>query len=106
MRENVRIAILPVEAAPDLRAVLQPTTSNRFLRMSNSIIDFSHLTPAERIELAEQLWDSLEPRDRAEMARADEQTAELRRRRAALDEDGDPGEPWEAVLDQIEARDR
>lgn len=74
--------------------------------MSNSIIDFSHLTPAERIELAEQLWDSLEPREReAAISPADEQLALLRQRRAALDADGDLGEPWEDVLDQIEARD-
>jgi hypothetical protein len=49
--------------------------------MSTPIIDFSHSTP-------------------------DEQLVELRRRRAALDVDGDPGEPWEAVLDQIGSRDR
>ena len=72
--------------------------------MSNSIIDFSHLTPAERIELAEQLWDSLEERERGAVASSAEQIAELRRRRAALETDGDPGEPWGAVLDQIEAR--
>lgn len=72
--------------------------------MPDSIIDFSHLTPAERIELAEQLWDSLQPRERDAVAPGDEQLKELRRRRAALDADGDPGEPWEAVLDQIDAR--
>lgn len=74
--------------------------------MSNPIIDFSHLTPAERIELAEQLWDSLEPQDRAKLVPADEQLVERRRRRAALDLDGDPGEPWEAALDPIESRNR
>ena len=74
--------------------------------MSTPIIDFSHLTPAERIELAEQLWDSLEPREREDVAPADEQLAELRRRRAALADDGDVGEPWETVLDQIESLDR
>lgn len=72
--------------------------------MSNSIIDFSHLTPAERIELAEQLWDSLEPREREAVLPADEQLDELRRRRAALDADGDPGEPWETVVDRIDTR--
>ena len=71
--------------------------------MSTPIIDFSHLTPAERIELAEQLWDSLEPREREDVALADEQLAELRRRRAALANDGDVGEPWETVLDRIES---
>lgn len=72
--------------------------------MTDSIIDFSHLTPAERIELAEQLWDSLEPREREAVAPADEQLQELRRRRAALHADGDPGEPWETVLDRIDSR--
>jgi putative addiction module component (TIGR02574 family) len=72
--------------------------------MSTPIIDFSHLSPAERIELAEQLWDSLEPREREDTAPAAEQLAELRRRRAALEADGDPGEPWEAVLDRIESK--
>lgn len=78
----------------------------RVLRMSDSIIDFSHLTPAERIELAEQLWNSLEPRDHGEIDLPDEQLAELRQRRAELDADGDSGEPWEAVLDEIESRGR
>jgi plasmid stabilization system protein ParE len=31
--------------------------------MGAPILDFSHLTPDERIELAEQLWDSPEPAD-------------------------------------------
>ncbi len=41
-----------------------------------------------------------------ELALADEQLAELRQRRAELEANGDPGEPWEAVLDQIESRGR
>ena len=72
--------------------------------MSKSILDFSHLTPAERVELAEQLWDRLEPREREKLGPDEEQLAELNRRRAALDEDGGPGEPWEDVLGQIQAR--
>lgn len=63
------------------------------------LIDFSHLTPAERIELAEQLWDSL-PMEAIEPT--DAQIEELRRRRAELEANGDPGEPWEKVLDEIE----
>lgn len=69
--------------------------------MAQPIIDFSHLTPAERIELAGQLWDSLEP----EAVAPDEaQILELRRRRAELEVDGDLGEPWEQVIDEIEER--
>lgn len=62
-------------------------------------IDFSHLTADERIELAEQLWDSLP----IEAINPDpEQVAELRKRRAALRSDGDAGHPWRDVLDQLE----
>lgn len=69
--------------------------------MAQPIIDFSHLTPAERIELAEQLWDSLEP---GALELDDALTAELRRRRAELEVGGDLGEPWTEVLDEIEER--
>lgn len=69
--------------------------------MAQPLIDFSHLSPAERIELAEQLWDSVEP---TAVEPAEAQLAELRLRRAALAADGDPGEPWEQVMDDIEER--
>jgi putative addiction module component (TIGR02574 family) len=69
--------------------------------MSAPNFDFSHLTPAERIELAEQLWDSL-PEDA--VGPSAEQIAELRRRRAELATDGDPGQPWREVLDEIRER--
>ena len=71
--------------------------------MAHPLFDFSHLSPAERIELAEQLWDSLDP---SATAISDEQAAELRRRRAELDADGDPGEPWEQAIDEIERHGR
>jgi putative addiction module component (TIGR02574 family) len=69
--------------------------------MASPILDFSHLTPAERIELAEQLWDSLEPRAVGPTA---EQAAELRRRRAELEADDNLGEPGDQVLDDIAER--
>lgn len=69
--------------------------------MAAPLFDFSHLSPAQRIELAEQLWDSLQPGD-VELSDAD--LAELRRRRAELAADGDPGEPWQKVIDEIEER--
>lgn len=46
--------------------------------------DFSHLTPAERLELAEQLWDSL---NADAIPVTGPQAAELRRRRALLDQE-------------------
>jgi putative addiction module component (TIGR02574 family) len=69
--------------------------------MSSPILDFSHLTPDERIELAEQLWDSL-PIAEQQPTAADRE--ELRRRRAALEADGDPGEPWGEVIKEIGER--
>ena len=69
--------------------------------MPAPILDFSHLTPDERIELAEQLWDSLDPRD---VAPTTEQVTELRRRRAELQADGDLGEPGDQTLDEIAER--
>ena len=78
-----------------------PGVARSFRRMAHPIIDFSHLTPAERIELAEQLWDSLSP---DAVAPDEGVTAELQQRRAALEADGDPGEPWEQVLDEIDER--
>ncbi len=64
------------------------------------MLDFSHLTPSERIELAEELWDSLEP---SALPLSESQTHELLRRRALL-ETGPPGRPWQEVLDEIEQR--
>jgi putative addiction module component (TIGR02574 family) len=69
--------------------------------MGIPLFDFSHLTPAERIELAEQLWDSIEP---GGVTLTPSQVAELRERRASYSADGDPGEPWETTLDEIEER--
>lgn len=64
-----------------------------------TIMDFGHLTPAERMELAEQLWDSLADID---TPLTEPQVNELRRRRAALAADTDGGVPWEPLLDEIE----
>ncbi len=69
--------------------------------MSAPIIDFSHLTPEERIELAEQLWDSFPV---AEYAITDAELSELKRRHDELDAGGDPGEPWEQVIREIGQR--
>ena len=69
--------------------------------MTVPIFDFSHLSAAERIELAEQLWDSLEPEA---IAPSTEELGLVRRRRAELTADGDPGEPWEQIIDEIAER--
>lgn len=65
---------------------------------SNPHFDFSHLTPAERIQLAIDLWDTVDPEE-ADWPLTDAQRAELQRR---LDED-DPeaDEDWGAFRDEI-----
>jgi putative addiction module component (TIGR02574 family) len=69
--------------------------------MAHPIIDFTHLTPEERIELATQLWDSLEP---AALEPDESLADELRRRRAELAGDGELGEPWSQVFEETRER--
>lgn len=71
--------------------------------MTSRIFDFSHLSPAERIELAEQLWDSLQVEPGA---LDDALTTELRHRREELRRDGQLGQDGDQVLDEIAARRR
>ena len=69
--------------------------------MTSPIFDFRHLSTAERIQLAEDLWDSLETGEHSLSA---EQTAELDRRREQLRTDGVLGKPWQDVLDRLDRR--
>ena len=64
-------------------------------------MDFSHLTPDQRIELAEQLWDSLDP---TSIEPSEQDLAMLRARRAELTKDGDPGEPWQQTIEALRQR--
>jgi putative addiction module component (TIGR02574 family) len=59
--------------------------------MSEVDFDFSKLSIAQRIELAEELWDSIP--ESAEIPLTDAQKSELDRRLADLDRDPDAGEP-------------
>ncbi len=71
--------------------------------MSSPIFDFSHLSPEERIQLAEELWDSLEPQ---ELPIPDELGAELDRRAERHRQDPGRGRPADEVLRDIEQRGR
>lgn len=71
--------------------------------MAHPKFDFSDLTPDERIQLAEDLWDSLSA-DASTVPLTAPQARELDRRLEAYRRDGDPGQPWEAVLDRVEER--
>jgi putative addiction module component (TIGR02574 family) len=64
-----------------------------------SLSQLLHLSPTERIHLAEELWDSVAAHPE-QVKPPPEQLAELERRLAELDENPEEGEPW----DQVKAR--
>jgi len=69
--------------------------------MAKRRFDFSELSVDERLQLAEDLWESIaDVQDALPLTAA--QAAELDRRLAEYDEDRDPGAPWREVLDKIE----
>lgn len=71
--------------------------------MSTTGFDISKLSVAERIQLAEDLWDSVAA-ETGEFSLTEAQAAELDRRLAALARDPEAGEPWEAVRGRVERR--
>jgi putative addiction module component (TIGR02574 family) len=71
--------------------------------MRNTEFDFSKLSVAERIQLAEDLWDSI-PLEAADIPLTEAQKAELDRRLEDLERDPDAGEPWEVVRARLYER--
>jgi putative addiction module component (TIGR02574 family) len=63
--------------------------------------DFSKLDPSERLQLVEQLWDSLTP-EQVPLTAA--QAEEIDRREALHQADPTRGRPWREALDEIEKR--
>ena len=63
------------------------------------------LTAAERLELVEELWDSIADEDKA-LELTDEQREDLERRLAEADADPAGGSPWEEVRERIRQRPR
>lgn len=68
--------------------------------MSKPLLDISRLTPDERIDLAEALWDSLAETPEA-VPLTDAQAQELDRRLEAYRRDRNPGTPWREALRRI-----
>jgi putative addiction module component (TIGR02574 family) len=64
-------------------------------------LDVKQLSPDERLELIEELWDSLSEED---VKLTPEQLEELERRRARLEREGPRGRPWRDVLGDSEKR--
>ena len=69
--------------------------------MRTTDLDISGLSLAERIQLAEDLWDSVAA-ETGELPLSEAQTAELDRRLAELARDPGGGEPWEVVRGRVE----
>lgn len=59
--------------------------------MARPAIDIEHLSRDERLDLIEELWDSLSDDERSSMPLSREHEAELDRRLEALDRDGPIG---------------
>jgi putative addiction module component (TIGR02574 family) len=66
-----------------------------------STIDIAKLSAQERLELLEQLWDSLSPEA---VPMTDAQKEELDRRLDDFEREGPVGIPWDEVLDRIRKR--
>jgi putative addiction module component (TIGR02574 family) len=73
--------------------------------MSLSSADIAALTPAERLELLERLWDSLTPTPNA-VPLTDAHRAELDLRLNDLDSEGPIGVTWDEMLSQVRRRER
>jgi putative addiction module component (TIGR02574 family) len=65
------------------------------------LLDISRLTPEERIDLAEALWDSLAATPEA-VPLTEAQAQELDRRLEAYRSDRNPGTPWRDALRRID----
>jgi putative addiction module component (TIGR02574 family) len=71
--------------------------------MRTTALDISKLSLAERIQLAEDLWDSVAA-ETGGLPLTEAQTAELDRRLTQLTRDPDAGDPWEVVRGRIQER--
>lgn len=71
--------------------------------MAKLEININKLSPEERLDLIEELWDSLS-KDAAGIPLTEAQADELDRRLAEMEEDDSLGIPWETVLACIRER--
>jgi putative addiction module component (TIGR02574 family) len=60
------------------------------------------LSPAERVEIAQELWDSIEEADLPPLTPA--QTEEIHRRIAEYERNPSRAIPWEEVRERLRAR--
>lgn len=76
------------------------------MAMSNALREeLFKLSAAERLELVEELWDSIADEDEA-LALTEEQREDLERRLVEADADPTGGSPWEEARERIRQRSR
>ena len=68
--------------------------------MAKLEIDINKLSPEERLDLIEELWDSLSE-DPANIPLTEAQAKELDRRLEEMDKDSSLGIPWDTVMARI-----
>ncbi len=71
--------------------------------MSTRASDLLRLSDAERIQLAQELWDSI-PADSAALSISDEQRGELDRRLAEHQNDPSSAIPWSEARQRLKDR--
>ena len=71
--------------------------------MQTTDLDMSKMSVAERIQLAEDLWDSIAA-ETSELPLTDAQRAELERRLDDFERNPDAGESWDVVRARIQKR--
>ncbi len=93
---------------PARRLLLVPESSGRLVAMTNALREeLFKLSAAERMELVEELWDSIAAECEGEpWALTDAQRGDLERRVRELDEHPERARPWEEVRKRLWARTR
>lgn len=71
------------------------------VQMSDIVSDLAGLSPQERLQLIEWLWDSLDDRD---VPLNDAQRKELSRRLASFEQDRKLGVSWESLKAELQNR--
>jgi putative addiction module component (TIGR02574 family) len=99
--DGLRPRLIPALAV-HRKSLRAQTTEGETSGMRHVEFDFSKLSVAERIQLAEDLWDSIP--ESADIPLTDAQRAELDRRLDDLEQHPDSGEPWEAVRARLYGR--
>ncbi|MEX2375798.1 MAG: addiction module protein [Dehalococcoidia bacterium] len=72
--------------------------------MGTPAVEFEHLTRDQRLDLIEELWESLSQGEREDLPLTDEQRAELDRRLDLLDRDGPVGVSLEELINKIKSK--